>query len=317
MRKKAIVMTAFLIILVGCGTKDTRNIIEYQFREGTKGLEMQLLQNSPPPKVYENSDILISAEISNLGAYDIENSYLALGIEDEYMEVRDWNGYIIKEKGTGSKRNTFGIQGKSQLMPEGQKSAITIRAKTRTLEQQTETHTSVVALTACYKYKTILEQEVCIDPDVYNLRNEKKVCTVTPISLSSQGAPVAVVKIEPLMLDSEDSQQARPQFMIYIRNVGNGEVYSQSIMEDACGSSAISKDNINMVSIKANVAGRGLQCTPQQVHLKDKEGIVKCSMEQGVSKAGNAFSSPLVVEIDYGYSFTVSRSVEIRRLGRQ
>jgi hypothetical protein len=317
MNKKTLcwILAVLVVMLIaGCGRKDARDSIDYDFRQGTKGLEMSFVESSPPNELYESSEFLISADVANEGAYDITEGIFALGLEDDYMEIRDWNGHIIMPQSAFQKKTSFDILGKSQNLPDGEKSLITVRARTKILESQTEVHTSQVLLTACYPYKTILVQEVCIDPDVYKTKRQKNVCESLRLDLTDQGGPVAVTRVEPAMLASEGSNSVRAQFTIYIRNVGNGEVFDLNSVEEACSSSQISRENLNAVRVSAKVSDRTLQCTPQPLHLNKKEGIVRCLLESGFAVGSSAFVSPLVVELSYGYSFTISKSVIIRRL---
>jgi hypothetical protein len=316
MSNKIVFMIILFVVISGCGSSSSpRDVIEYDFREGTSGLEMEFVENAPPKELYESSDFLIGFDVANMGANDIADGVFVLGIEDEYMEVRDWKGYIIRNRNPFEKNAQFDLEGKSQNIPEGGKSRVTVRAKSRLLEPQSETHTSYVLLTSCYPYQTNLVQEVCIDPDVYQIKKANKVCEVADISLSSQGAPVAVTKIQPVMLQSADDETVRPQFTIHLKNVGNGEVFDVNSVHDACSSSSLERKDINYVHVTARLADKSLKCEPQPVHLHNKENSVRCILESGFGMGGSTFISPLVVELSYGYAFTISKEVVIRRLG--
>jgi len=314
-KRNGLAVLAILVfaLIAGCGKSNSRQILDYEYRVGAKGLEMKFTDGAPPNELYENGDFIISYDVSNEGANDIDNGVFSLSIEDDYMRVRDWNGYLIKASNANQKSTSFAILGKSRLLPDGEKSVVTVRASTRALDEQTETHTSMILLTACYPYKTYLAQEVCIDRDVYKTRSERKVCQVQTIALTNQGAPVAIIKIEPLMLDSEDHRIVTPQFNIYVRNIGNGEVFNSGKIQEACSSSPLAREDINLVTVRARLSDKQLQCTPSTFRLSNKEGLVRCNLESGYDRTGGTFISPLVVELEYGYSFTITRSVIIKR----
>src|SRR4030042_1767216 len=85
-----------------------------------------------------------------------------------------------------------------------------------------ESHNALISATYCYDYATTAKMDVCIDPDIYG-KQPQKVCTVAGKSLSSQGAPIAVNKVDVEMLPfSKDS--IKPQFTIHVQNVGDGTV---------------------------------------------------------------------------------------------
>ena len=51
---------------------------------------------------------------------------------------------------------------------------------------------------------------MCIDPDVVGLKVRQKICAVKDISLSGgQGAPIAITKIEPVMVPEVDNQNIK------------------------------------------------------------------------------------------------------------
>lgn len=314
-KELALLMVGILLIVSGCtggSTRPTLNV-NYNYRQGPKGVEIMLADNAPPDMLYEQTDFLIGVDVSNEGAYNVKGGFLSLGIEDDYMKMIDWNGWIVTSSNRQEKTISFDIRGKSIDNPEGEKSRVTVRAKTLSVGEQAETHTSLVLLTVCYPYGTLLSQEVCIDPDVFSTRKVKKVCEVQPISLSSQGAPVAVTRIEPVMLVGDD-ERVRPQFTIYVRNVGNGRVFDFNSVQDACSSASLNKENINYVDVTAKLADRQLECKPKPIHLGIGENMVRCSYEGGYDKGSATFISPLIIEIRYAYAFTVSKNVVIRKL---
>jgi hypothetical protein len=72
--------------------------------------------------------------------------------------------------------------------------------------------------------------------------------------------------------------------------------------------------------------GSQLDCAPKLVStsqdkagyikLSRKEGeknTVKCRLKEGISKTKGTYTAPLLIELDYGYTFTISKNVLIKK----
>jgi hypothetical protein len=301
-----------VLLAAGCGGF-SRPVYDYDYREGTSGLVISFVPNTPPDEVHENSNFLIGVDVANEGAYDIIDGIFVLSLEDDYVEIMDWKGYIMQGRQAQNKKAYFDIEGKSQMVPEGGLDRMTIRAQTNVLDVQTETRTTHIILTACYPYKTIMAQDVCVDPDPLNTRLEKP-CEVSSISLDGQGAPVAVKRIDTEMLESADSDTVMPQFTLTLKNVGDGEVFDASRVQEACSSDPLAREDVRYLSVSARLIDQGLECRPQPAHLQKGQSKVRCTLEGGIDRASSTFIAPLVVELDYGYAKTISQPMVIRRM---
>jgi len=131
-----------------------------------------------------------------------------------------------------------------------------------------------------------------------------------------QGGPVAVTKIEPKILTKED--YVVPSFLITIKNVGKGEVFMYGKSEEACSSLdelENSRKFFNYVKVEARLGDKVLVCDKNAVRLdKNKEGRVRCSLGEGISREKESYISNLIVTLSYGYTQTISKDVEIRKI---
>src|SRR5574342_94965 len=149
-------------------------------------------------------------DIKNTGASDIVDGTLSFIVEDQYLQP------------LSERVQKFSLAGKSQFNPKGEFDQVHFRVKNTGILQQFETYQSDVVFRACYKYSTFASAQVCVDPDVANL-NPRKICRSQPVMLSGgQGAPVAVTRVEPLMVP--DGDQVHPVFAIYVQQSGSGAV---------------------------------------------------------------------------------------------
>ena len=323
-----LVITALLLIFAALGCAPTGRPVEIKVHEGTEGLKMEFLEKSPPDEVYVGEKFPLTVELSNKGAFDIKNGVFALGIERDYIWApSEYIDNPIK----------FDLMGRSAYDPIGGFDRKTIELTAKNLDPQSETHTTTVALTACYPYRTEATAQVCIDTDIYGRRLEEKVCTTETLSMGTieregqelprgQGAPIAITKIEQKMMPHNESDELiTPTFMIYVRNMENGLPVDINVYDRACLATGISKQAWNVVSAKVYLSDRSVQldCTPKldpkssdktgHIKLEKQEDFIRCSLNEGIPKTLGTFTTPLMVDMDYGYTFTISKNVMIRR----
>ena len=191
MRKTTTIIAVLLVILLiaGCtglkrGKEPSRGT--YDFRVGSDGLELNVLPGTPPPQLYEGDNLNLIVEYTNKGAYDISNGKMYIsGYDPKYIQFFP------------DQLSSFNAEGKSAFNPEGELSQVAVFEDTSvSLPPNTEIFPQTFKVTACYAYKTLANALVCIDPDPFSIQAEDKVCVVRSISLGTQGAPVAVTKIE-------------------------------------------------------------------------------------------------------------------------
>jgi len=339
--KKIILTLIILLFIIGCkGKKEgyTPTITTKDIYQGNEALEMEFFENAPPEIIFENSVLPIGMRLYNKGAFDIQNGYLSIGLEKDYMELNDGSLKSINERMNfqDSEHITFDLKGKTIEHPKGEQEVITFTANTKDLgkrDPQSEYHDSLVSITSCYKYQTEAVETVCIDTDVYGFKRRaetpegKRACEVEPISLTSQGAPVAVTKIEGEMVPSKDDTSIiKPRFVITVKNLGKGEVIRSDKAEDACSSKAITYEEWSNINIKAYISTiseeNKLDCDVIKegtkddgtIILKKREDVIRCSYEEGFNEEKGTFSSPLYIILDYGYTETISREVRVKKI---
>jgi hypothetical protein len=325
-QKKLLLFGILLVFAISCVPERP---VDIRVHEGTEGLKMDFLESSPPDEVYVGDIFPVTLDMQNKGAYDIERGVIALGIEEGYVEIRSPE-YMDKLLG-------FDILGRSAYDPIGGIDRKTIVLKARGLDPQSETHTTTVAVTTCYPYKTEATAHVCVDTDIYGQRQAEKVCTPQTLGMGiikrggqelprGQGAPIAITKIEQkMMMHPENDELIKPQFMIYVKNMGDGLPIDVGVYEEACTATGISNQAWNVVGARVYLSDRSVQlnCTPKlepgsgskagYIKLEKQEDFIKCTLEEGISKAMGTYTTPLMIDLIYGYTFTISKEVLIRR----
>ncbi len=169
-------------------------------------------------------------------------------------------------------------------------------------------------ITNCNLYATYAAPIVCIDPAPYS--QGKKVCTPRSYTgTKGQGAPVAVTHIE------QENTPRQAIFTIHVKNVGRGQVYDFGNLEKCSPyyPGRVTNEDLNVIYIgDIRVSGdlQRLKCTPYdfvRLNPQTGEGIITCSYEIPFSGLKSAYQAPLVVELWYGYSTTMEKTVLIKR----
>lgn len=331
-----------LIILLGCTGIKTGGEISLttskDFYKGTGGLSLTLIENTPPKEVYEKTDFIIGFNIQNEGSHDIEDGIITLGLEKDYVNIiEDWKNDLGKTESGEDKlipikdnlnSLSFKLAGRNVYTPAGEQGIVYVTAQPNQLAVQSQSLKSNIAITACYPYRTEVVTTVCIDTDITNTRVREKSCLIKDINLDSQGAPIAVTKIEYKMLP-KGHDFVKPEFIITLENKGNGEVIkpNKKLIENACGLSKIfsedeQKLSFNIIHLRAYLSSGDqaqLRCEPAlddyiaNVRLKEKKGIARCILDDGINIVRGTFTTPLRILIDYGYTFTVSKEITIKK----
>jgi len=320
----------FIIIISGCGggTSSPGTITPIEVHVGTQGLEMNFLGKSPPDEVYVGDRFPLTLDFQNKGAYDIDKGVFVIGAESEYISVP----LEYKDKPVA-----FDLLGRTLYDPIGGMDRKTISLTARYLEPQSETHPTTIAVTTCYPYKTEATAQICIDTDIYDKRLAEKVCKSSTLSMGTiqkdgqelpkgQGAPIAITKIEQkMMMHPESDETVIPRFMIYVKNTKSGLPVDINSYDKACEATGISKKAWNVVTARVYLSDRSIQldCTPKldssstdrtgHLKLEKSEDFIQCTLPEGIPMNLGTYTTPLMIDLEYGYTFTISKNVLIRR----
>lgn len=321
----------FILILLlsisGCsGKKDVKKSIE-ELRTGTQGIALSFLPNNPPATVHADQqkfDVVV--EINNRGAYPQPDEPIPVtSLGKAYLSGYDPN--ILKFDKDFFDLKPIELQGKSLINLNGGSDLAIF--KVNSIENlDVEKYEVTLQATACYLYETIASPSVCIDPNPYSTIQEKKVCEVQDLTLSSQGAPIAIANI------NEEAFALKTQFKIAIKNVGSGDVLKKESLEkcNPHGSQKIERQDIDKVKLEfARVSNVPLKCWPFApdatnepvegtsglIRLVNGEGTIICELRkehyEQYDKSNSAFTTPLLIRLSYGYRNTAERMLEIKK----
>lgn len=321
--KKSVLMVVIVIVvfLSGCSglPRGVETPRETNYRTGSRGLELSFPANTPT-RLYEGDSIDFLVEIRNRGAYPQFDE----GGFEGYLWIGGYDPGVISlipeggtsDGGRAELHTTGALEGKSEVNLEGGYSAVVIKGQALDLPQGIPFYRTPIIVTATYKYRTIASPIVCIDPNPRSANVKEKVCRVSEygnIAMSgSQGAPVAITSVE------EDVTANNILFKIHVQNVGNGMIIDE-LDVNKNPNQGYEWQSLDWVRIEDITIGntdlRTIgQCRPtigNSLKLINGRGYIFCQMP--TSSASSVYKTPLTIRLDYAYSNSIQREIEIFR----
>lgn len=321
-KKYALVSLLILVLLSinGCGNRSRRDNTEVKLQSGTKGLTLEFMKNFPE-EVVEEGRLYASFELRNEGFFDIKQGILVLSLEKDFMEIDSWE---LPEtfKSNSDNTITFDLNGKTISNIMGEKQVASAVIKTKKIDDTRNKIESMIVVNACYPYATILSETICIDTDPNELRIVQKTCKVKDITSSSQGAPVAITKVEQKIIPGSDKDNVGLQFTILAENKDDGLIIDQNKYKDICIGRGSSKEDYNKLILKSLKFSdfvyrygqeSDLECEPNPLKETREGYFTRCTLkeENSIPKTQPTFETPIVIELSYGYKTTESEEIDI------
>jgi uncharacterized repeat protein (TIGR01451 family) len=320
--KKIFLLLLFLII-AGCTPTGTNQVkLEKDLYKGTEGVTLDLFDDKLPSEVYQGETLNYIVKATNKGPYPVNNAKLVISLEKGYMSFIN----PMSPSNTHIKViSNIDLEGKTLFNTLDDFEVREESIKSLPLDGQSEYHDSLITTNFCYDYKGIAVADVCIDTDPYSIRPGQKVCTVKDsISLSEgQGGPVLISQIDTRMLvdNFNGKDYIRPQFILHIINQGQGFVIKPGTTDKVCSENALQSDVYNSVIINnikfSSYTKKDFDCFPEELVLMEDQDKITCILKTGaIAKESASYTTPLEVEISYGYMFSQSKEIKIKKVLR-
>ena len=319
-----ILFVLFIISATGCDLIGKEDDDSGDFKRADAGLEMEFVANSPGDKYLiagergTEEDIDIVIDLRNKGTFPEGDKF-----EEGTIYLGGFDDDIIRLVSKSETLKGRFLPAASTLNPNGGFDTVEFVGKIIGNKIAIDEYNPTIMVTACYKYATRASPTVCIDPSPYDERQEK-VCRIGSQTLPSQGAPIAVTKIE------QEAATNKIQFKIHIKNTGGADVFKPG--EDTLnkcsplGVGRLDRKDFDRVVMKkvqigsVDLLGDG-RCSPfadgtnNIIRLFNGEGFVICILD--VRELGNvqsAYTTPLNIELEYNYRSTISKQIMIKKL---
>ena len=306
--KRGIFLIILILLIIGCSNTRTNEPRE-NWRTGTQGLQVTMLPNLPPARLYDDQPVEVVLDLANKGATEVGSSsdriYLS-GFDQNIITGIPTNGQIIPL-----------IEGKTEFGPGGV-GTLSFKGTIRALGfRNVDKYTPRLLVTTCYGYETVGSDNVCVDPDPYTSARTEKVCTPSSVSMGgSQGAPVSIGPVQ------VEASPGRTRFTISVTNVGGGDVFKPGANYlNKCspyadeGLQYTDADAVQVVDV--SVAGVSMRpsCKPLDngfLRLNSGRGTIYCEFSN--IQGSSAYTTPLTVTLAYGYRQSLTRDLTILRV---
>lgn len=320
-----------LLLLAACEPDEPPN-----YFIGSDGLVMEFIGSSPPDTVYEQDEFNVLLKVSNKGTFSLNSSHegylfeehdssyltlVSLNYESQYDQIRSSSDF--------QELSTLGIihlEGKSPAYQTGQAEFFDYHYTTQKIIGQRENPSTSLRYRLCYPYQTIYTDEICVDKDIYDIDEAREVCNSQILSLSDQGAPIAVTKVEPTMItrnhdlpNGDIEYRVIPSFRITVQNKGGGTPVFRNGTSNylSCVYMGTAADKFNKIKINGTIGGRPLICTPEVLRLRDNQASTYCKVEEKdyiTSPHTSNFYTTLQLTLDYLYVEFLAEDVSIQRI---
>ncbi len=270
---------------------------------GTQGIETKLLQNSPPPMIYDQNELIAILEVNNKGNHDVLS-------QECFVQATGFDKNIIKggfDLPHSCNENQGGaLEGKNVYNVEGGSNQIEFRSTDVSLPNGVFDYTTTLNFVSCYNYQTRANPVVCVDPLFYQVTSQQKNCIPKDVGMGGgQGAPVGVTYVGVQMAGG------KAVFNINIQNVGGGRVLSNYADIRNCGEASLEYTDLDKVAYTVQwSSGIPLNCKPLDgfVRLNNNNGKIVCSTE---IPSTYAYETPLSITLDYNYIKSFTKQVKI------
>ncbi len=239
----------------------------------------------------------------DVGSFSAQLYYHGTGFVAILVQLFDFSAGLGREYTLAADNNHF---------PGGGQEYLDYHADIKSWPPGLDEFSTDLLLTNCYGYVTYASPLVCIDPMPHT--EQQKTCTAKTITMSSQGAPVAVTKIE------QENTRKKSIFTIHIKNVGSGDVINWQNIERCSpyypGALLSKHKNVVYTPKLIKIENQVLDCNPEGTVRLDEngEGIIVCTYELEYINLQSAYKTPLIIEFWYGYQETDRESILFKRV---
>ncbi|MBD3164927.1 hypothetical protein GF323_07045 [Candidatus Woesearchaeota archaeon] len=304
-----------LLIFASCNRSRNRegeDLNDEEYRRGDKGLRLEFVEGAPPDRIYTGNEMDIIVEVRNMGAYPKTDSF------DGRLEIYGFDEKAFSgERWDGSPFLSPELQGRSPRSPRGGRDVKRYQIDRVDTLFDSEFYEPTVIAAACYKYRTIADASICVDPEPYSIFDEDKVCNLREggesYSLGTQGAPVAVTRIK------EEIASQGIHFSIYIENVGKGKVIDERAINEC--PLELDYNDVDKILVRVSLPWDSApDCQPKgdyrdPVRLDESgTGFIFCTFRKPDSKS--AIETNLHIELDYRYLDWEEKKIRIINLDR-
>ncbi len=304
------IILTLLLVVTGCSGTPRQEEGDVDFRRGTTGFEMRLIEGNPPYQVYEHDLLPITLEVFNRGVSPIIDGELYITGYDPDIINNNLAGYLPGTLPAYGQPHYFSIiESRSQFNEEGGYDVLEFSSGEIVLPYGTTIYDIPLALYACYGYETIASGNVCIDPEPHRTYADKPCITQDVGMGGGQGAPVAVTYID------VTNMRDYIRLTFTISNVGGGTLIDEYAFSQGACPTGFGPQDINVVYVDQVILGKfpiTQYCAPSgRIKLNNGVGKVSCTAPIPTGST-TAYKTPVEIRLNYAYKEILKKNIQIR-----
>ena len=313
MKKSVVPLISMLLItlfLISCGGNvaggdkpiDTATALK-AVQTGSQGLVVRSIQNYPPDLIYDRNELTVMLDIDNKGNFPLLP-------QDCFVQITGFDPNIIKggqNVQSCSATNNLPLEGKTVYNIQGGTNQLLFQFLNVELPPGVFEYNPTLNFITCYKYHTIANPVVCLDPLFYQVTPQQKNCIPKTVSMGGgQGAPVGITYVGVQMIGG------KAVFEINVQNLATpGRALSPDIDLQTCGSSSITHTDLDKIYYTISMVGKPIDCKPYQfVRLVNNNAKIVCTTPVN---GASAYETPLLIDLDYNFIQSMQKPIKIVR----
>ena len=284
-----ICLMVIVIMISGCGRFQDNNA---NYRSGNEGITLSFLDFDNREAFVEGEFLNLQVNVENKGSYNYPIGRIFLtGFDKKSIFF------------STTEKDIPPLEAKSQSLPVGEATTVIFDEQRAMRVPYGPEYSPIIQTTACFEYETKAFTSACIIPDIKKSFKGRINCKPSTVSLSSQGAPVAVTSVE------QRNTQNYMQFIVTINNVGKGIVVNREEFNDCPFN--LDHKKINKVKLDMTITGLGqAQCENDNIiTLYDGTGIGICKFI--VRPGPDYYETPLTINLEYAYTTNIKKQITI------
>ena len=318
---QTVALIAILTLIAGCGSSNsTSDSDDTSFRTGTQGLELSLPATTPTTFIEGSGPEEMILEIHNRGAFPQSNEIGALEAS-VWAGGYDQNLLTIEHEGTEISIDKLAIDGATDLVLEGRSvynseggyKPFILEIDPINVPKGVSRYSPTIKFATGFTYTTTASVPICYDPNPQSTRQLEKPCKFTEsVSLSSQGAPVAVSSIEQDVVGGDDGKVL---YRIFLENKGSGKIVNPSVALETNpfkdGYRLSELNNVFLAKFRVGAAEAKV-CRPLVIKMIDGKGVSFCEfLKTEINPNHQAIETPVTIVLGYGYTNIIEKKINI------
>ncbi len=288
MKTRIMVVIVLIVILFvsGCGG-DTPNTLQKNYKLGYGSLALVVDEQRSPSVVYQHRPFSLALTLYNRAGYEAKNVQVSMGSYDQtFISVPN------------PQQQFSSLEARSAFTDDnGGRADLSFNGETLDLHGSEERRENY-RLYVSYDSKMEFAPTICVNTASYSVFDAGCQMPAKPLSFSGQGAPLAITKMEEIVVGAENPEL---ELRLHVEDKGQGKIKSMRLGQARLG-------NVPLACSFRDMVVNEDKSFSFKKDKRDGEVICTATLSEKYS-----YDTSLFVELLYNYEFSVARQVTIKK----